>query len=78
VEPVVPIGQLALVGTIGNSLALIKGPDGTVAMIEPGDDVNGAPVLAIRPSEVDLRISGKITTLRMATPPDDGVVFPAK
>jgi hypothetical protein len=74
-QAAVPVSQLELVGTIGNSVALIKGPDGTVAMVEVGDDVNGAPVLAIRPSQVDLRISGKTTTLQKSPPPDDATVI---
>jgi hypothetical protein len=77
-DPTVPVAQLVLVGTIGNSLALIQGPDGTVAIVEPGDDVNGSPVTAIRPSEVDLRINGKVTTLRKAPAPDDNAVLQAK
>jgi hypothetical protein len=76
--PAAPVAQLELVGTIGDSLALIQGPDGTVAIVEPGDDVNGSPVMAIRPSEVDLRINGKVTTLRKAPAPDDSAVLQAR
>lgn len=70
-EPLVPISQLSLVGTIDNSVALIKGPDGTVGMVETGEDVNGSPVLAIRPSECDLRVNGKLLTLRLAPPQEN-------
>jgi len=77
-DPAVPVAQLVLVGTIGDSLALIQGPDGTVAIVEPGDDVNGSPVTAVRPSEVDLRINGKVTTLHKSPAPDDSAVLQAK
>ena len=69
-ETGVPVAQLTLVGSIGNSVALIKGPDGTVGMVELGDDVDGAAVVAIRPSQVDLRLNGKVTTLTKVPTPD--------
>jgi hypothetical protein len=63
---VAPPQQLTLVGTIGTSLAMIQGPDGTVALVEIGDDVDGAQAVAIRPTQVDLRLNGRIITLRKA------------
>ena len=77
-DGLVPISQLILVGTVGNSLALIKGPDGSIGMVETGEDVNGSPVIAIRPSEVDLRVNGKLTTLRMPPRPDDSAIVHAR
>ena len=57
--------EIALDGTIGGVLAILRGPDGSEALGEIGDDVNGAVIVAIRPSEVDLRDpSGSIITIR--------------
>lgn len=70
-DPVIPVARLTLVGTLGESQALIRGPDGTVAIVEPGDDLEGATVLTIRPSQVDVRQNGKVLTLRKPPPPDD-------
>lgn len=55
--------QLALVGTIGTSLAMIKTADGTVSLRSVGEQIAGADVLAIRPTQVDLRIAGRTVTL---------------
>jgi len=54
---------LVLVGTIGQSLAMIRTADGTVAVKGVGEQVGGADVLAIRPTQVDVRIGGKTVTL---------------
>jgi hypothetical protein len=69
--------ELTLVGTVGSSLAMIKGPDGTVALIEVGDDVDGAEVLSIAPSQVQLRLNGRVTTLFKAPEnPGDSAISP--
>jgi hypothetical protein len=70
-EPVTPVAALTLVGTIGDSLALIRGPDGSVVIVEPNDNLEGTAILAIRPSQVDVRQNGKNSTLRKLPPPDD-------
>ncbi len=67
--PSAPPADLRLVGTVGDSTALIRGPDGTTALVEVGDDVDGAVVVAIGPSRVDLRRAGRLTTLRKPPPP---------
>lgn len=61
--------RLTLVGTVGESVALIRGPDGTVALVEVGDDVEGADVIAIRQQQVDLRQGGRLVRLQKASPP---------
>ena len=55
--------QIKLVGTIGDSLAMLRCADGTVAVRGVGAEVDGAVVVAIRPSQVDLRIAGKDVTI---------------
>ena len=42
---------------------MLRGPGGTTAIVEVGDDVNGAAVLAIRPYQIDLKLNGRKTTL---------------
>ena len=66
--------RLTLVGTVGESVALIRGPDGTVALVEVGDDVDGADVVAIREQQVDLRQGGRVVRLQKASPPADGAL----
>ena len=43
---------------------MIRGPDGTVQLVEVGDDVDGAAVIAIGPSRVDLRQDGRPISLQ--------------
>ncbi len=68
---------LQLVGTVGDSVAMIRGPDGTVALAEVGDDIDGSVIVAIHPSRVDLRQNGKLIVLQKAPPAPDasGVVI---
>ena len=54
---------ISLAGTIGTSLALLKGPDGSIVLKSVGEQLNGADVLAIRPGEVDVRYAGRSITL---------------
>ena len=60
--------EIQLIGTVGAALAILKGPDGSDALAELGDDVNGAVITAIRPSEIELRNpdGSKITLHRPA------------
>jgi hypothetical protein len=62
---------LVLVGTIGQHLAMIRTPDGVVAVKGVGEQVAGADVLAIRPTQVDLRIAGRTVTLQQPVESDD-------
>lgn len=61
--------QFALVGTVGTSLAMLRGPDGVVMVKGVGDLIAGAVVVAIRPTRVDLRMNGSIVTVEK--PPTD-------
>jgi hypothetical protein len=70
--PASPTQQLVLVGTIGSSLAMIRTPDGNVAVKGVGEEIAGAIVLAIRPSNIDLRIGGKTVTLEKPPETNDG------
>lgn len=77
--PTAPANDLTaiqLVGTIGDSIAMLRGPDGTTALVEVGDDVNGAAVLAIRPFQIDLKLNGRTTTLVKADGSDDNATDP--
>ena len=74
-ERLAPIGKarflshgsdLTLVGTIGTTLALLKTPTNTVEVRGVGESLNGVTVLAVRPSEVDVRFNGQI--LKLAKP----------
>jgi hypothetical protein len=62
---------LVLVGTIGQSLAMIRTADGTVAVKGVGEQVDGADVLAIRPTQIDVRIGGKTVTLEKRVETND-------
>lgn len=63
-------GPLTLLGTIGDSLAIVGAPDGSVATVGPLDHVGDALVTAIRPSEIDVQIDGRTVTIRRAAGPE--------
>ena len=54
---------VALVGTIGNSLAMLKTPGNTVEVCAIGETLNGVTVVAVRPAEVDVRYMGRLVKL---------------
>jgi hypothetical protein len=58
-----------LVGTIGDSLAMFRMPDGSISLKGVGDKLDGADVVAIRPEQVDLLSNGKRFTLAKPKPP---------
>jgi hypothetical protein len=62
---------LVLVGTIGQSLAMIRTADGNIAVKGVGEHVGEADVLAIRPTQVDIRIGGKTVTLEKPVETND-------
>lgn len=70
--PTVPVDRLQLVGTIGSAMALIKGPNGMVAIVQMGDDVEGALVVAIRDRQIDLRQGDRLIRLEKTLPPGSG------
>jgi hypothetical protein len=62
---------ITLVGTIGNTLAMLQNPDGSVVVRGVGDQLAGAEVIAIRPGQIDVRYNGQALTLnkpKEATP----------
>ena len=58
-----------LAGTIGTSLALLRTPAGQIELKAVGEEAMGAKVLAIRPSQVDVRFNGQSVTLQMPKEP---------
>lgn len=60
--------SLALVGTIGDSLAMIRLADGSVVARAVGEDVAGANVLAIGPAGVEVSIHGRRVLLEKPRP----------
>ena len=65
-----PASGPVLVGTIGDSLAMFRMPDGSIALKGIGDDLEGSSVIAIRPEQVDLQSSGKrMTVSKPPAPP---------
>jgi hypothetical protein len=53
----------ALVGTIGDSLAMIRTGAGVVEIKAVGEQANGAKILAIRPMQVDVEFGGARLTV---------------
>src|SRR5690349_20741307 len=58
-----------LAGTIGTSLALLRTPAGQIELKAVGEEAMGAKVLAIRPSQVDVRFNGQSVTLQKPKEP---------
>jgi hypothetical protein len=58
---------MALVGTIGTSLAMLRMSDGSTVVKSVGEQVFGAQVLAIRFGAVDVRIEGRTVALEKPT-----------
>jgi hypothetical protein len=53
-----------LVGTIGNSVALVRtGAGGAIEVKGVGEQVNGAKIVAIRPMQVDVEVGGARMTI---------------
>lgn len=55
---------LTLVGTIGDSLAMLRTAGGTVEVRGVGETIGAAKILQIRPSQVELEIGGQKFTLQ--------------
>ena len=62
-QPAAP--AITLVGTIGNS-ALLRVGDGNVVARSVGQKMNDAEVIQVRPNEAQLKIGGKVVTIRKA------------
>jgi hypothetical protein len=67
---------ITLVGTIGNTLAMLQNPDGSVVVKGVGDQLAGAEVTAIRPGQIDVKYNGQALTLNKPkdTTPYPGIV----
>ena len=55
--------NLTLLGTIGQSLAMIRMPDGSTELRHVGEESAGAQILAIRPYQIDIRLDGRTITI---------------
>jgi hypothetical protein len=58
-----PGGPFVLIGTIGDSLAMIRTSSGVVEIKGLGELANGAKIVAIRPSQVDVEVAGQRLTI---------------
>jgi hypothetical protein len=61
-----------LVGTIGDSLAMVRTAAGTVEIKGIGEQANGAKILAIRPWQVDIELNGERKTVVKPREPGGG------
>jgi hypothetical protein len=69
--------HLTLVGTIGNSLAMLRMPDGQVLLKGVGDEIAGARVVGVRPGQVMLRFRNVPVHLTKAPDAAPNAIFPA-
>jgi hypothetical protein len=58
-----PSGPFVLIGTIGDSLALVRTSAGVVETRGVGELVNGAKIVAIRTAQVDVEVEGRRMTI---------------
>lgn len=65
---VAAVPALTLAGTIGDSLAMLRAPDGGITVVGVGDTLAGMQVEAIRDGHVDLRASGRLLSLDKPAP----------
>jgi hypothetical protein len=54
---------VTLVGTIGNSLAMLRMADGKIELKGVGESVAGMTVISIGPTKVEVRYNGKVVAL---------------
>jgi hypothetical protein len=54
---------VTLVGTIGNSLAMLRMADGKIELKGVGESVAGMTVISIGPSKVEVKYNGKVVAL---------------
>ena len=55
---------LILVGTIGNSLAMLRTRDGKIELKGVGESVGGLTIVTISPSKVEARYNGRVVQLQ--------------
>jgi hypothetical protein len=56
-------GPFTLVGTIGDSVVMIRTPAGQVEVKSVGELASGARIVAIRPMQVDVELNGQRMTI---------------
>jgi hypothetical protein len=56
-------GPFVLVGTIGQSIAIIRTGTGAIEVKAVGELINGAKIVAVRPLQVDIEVGGARTTI---------------
>jgi hypothetical protein len=61
-----------LVGTIGDSLAMVRTASGAVEIKGVGELANGAKIVAIRPWQVEVEVGGARMTINKAREPGGG------
>jgi hypothetical protein len=61
-----------LVGTIGQSLAMIQTAGGGIEVKAVGEQANGAKIVAIRPAQVDVEFGGARMTIAKPKPAGGG------
>jgi hypothetical protein len=71
--PTAPDGfALTLVGTIGQSLAMLRNAQGEVELRGVGDTAGGATVVSIQPSRVEMQHNGRSIVLEKPKEPATG------
>ena len=63
---------ITLVGTIGDSLALVKTRGGEVEVKAAGESAAGVKIVSVRPSQVEVEFGGQVITLTTPKPPTGG------
>ena len=64
---------VALLGTVGNSLAMLQDSSGQVELRAVGETVAGVEILEVKPYRVQVRYNGKVQTLEKPTEPRGGM-----
>ena len=62
---------VSLVGTVGDTLAILRQENGQVEVRGAGENVAGVEVLEVRPARVRVRFNGQELTLEKPPPPPD-------
>ena len=65
-------GPFVLVGTIGETLAMIRTPTGSIEVKSVGELASGARIVAIRPMQVDVEMNGQRMTIAKPREPAGG------
>jgi hypothetical protein len=63
---------ITLVGTIGDSLALVKTRGGEVEVMAVGETAAGVKIVSVRPSQIDVEFAGQVVTLTKPKEPTGG------